>query len=95
MRVPHRNASSDGAGEVKTHGTPARRARSIATSRAFQVGLRSACAFLPVLLYALWARKRLSFTDGTPMCNLFLSMLERAGVEHDRFGDSTGVLTGL
>lgn len=31
----------------------------------FQAGLRSACAFLPVLLYALWARKRLSVSDGT------------------------------
>ncbi len=31
----------------------------------FQAGLRSACAFLPVLLYALWAKKRLSITDGT------------------------------
>ena len=27
--------------------------------------MRSACAFLPVLLYALWARKRLSISDGT------------------------------
>ncbi|MEM8766990.1 MAG: DMT family transporter, partial [Pseudomonadota bacterium] len=27
--------------------------------------LRSACAFAPVLLYALWARKRLSVRDGT------------------------------
>lgn len=34
-------------------------------SPVFQAGLRSACAFLPVLLYALWARKRLSLTDGT------------------------------
>jgi drug/metabolite transporter (DMT)-like permease len=34
-------------------------------SPVFQAGLRSACAFLPVLLYALWARKRLSITDGT------------------------------
>ncbi len=31
----------------------------------FQAGLRSICAFLPVLLYALWARKRLSVTDGS------------------------------
>jgi drug/metabolite transporter (DMT)-like permease len=31
----------------------------------FQSGLRSICAFLPVLLYALWARKRLSLTDGS------------------------------
>lgn len=34
-------------------------------SPVFQAGLRSACAFLPVLLYALWARKRLSISDGT------------------------------
>jgi drug/metabolite transporter (DMT)-like permease len=31
----------------------------------FQSGLRSACAFLPVLAYALIMRKRLSLTDGT------------------------------
>lgn len=31
----------------------------------FQAGLRSACAFLPVLLFALWMRKRLSIRDGS------------------------------
>lgn len=31
----------------------------------FQAGLRSACAIVPVLLYALWARKRLSVRDGS------------------------------
>jgi drug/metabolite transporter (DMT)-like permease len=31
----------------------------------FQSGLRSACAFLPVLVYALIMRKRLSLTDGS------------------------------
>jgi drug/metabolite transporter (DMT)-like permease len=31
----------------------------------FQSGLRSACAFLPVLAYALLRRKRLSLSDGT------------------------------
>jgi drug/metabolite transporter (DMT)-like permease len=31
----------------------------------FQSGLRSACAFVPVLGFALLARKRLSITDGT------------------------------
>ncbi|MCZ6711889.1 MAG: DMT family transporter [Gammaproteobacteria bacterium] len=31
----------------------------------FQSGLRSACAFLPVLIYALVMRKRLSVTDGS------------------------------
>ncbi len=34
-------------------------------SPVFQAGLRSACAFLPVLLYAIWANKRLSIRDGT------------------------------
>jgi hypothetical protein len=28
----------------------------------------------------------------TPLCNLYLAMLERAGVAAERFGDSTGVL---
>jgi hypothetical protein len=30
-----------------------------------------------------------------PLCNLFVSMLQRLGVETDRFGSSTGPLTGL
>ena len=29
---------------------------------------------------------------GTPLCNLYVSMLNRIGVKCDRFGDSTGVL---
>ena len=31
----------------------------------------------------------------TPLCNLFVSMLQRMGVEAERFGSSTGTLTGL
>jgi hypothetical protein len=31
---------------------------------------------------------------GTPLCNLYLSILDRAGVPAGRFGDSTGRLTG-
>ncbi len=31
----------------------------------FQAGLRSACAILPVLAFALYARRRLSITDGS------------------------------
>ncbi len=34
-------------------------------SPVFQAGLRSACALLPVLLYAMLTRKRLSVTDGS------------------------------
>lgn len=30
-----------------------------------------------------------------PLCNLFVSMLQRLGIEEDRFGSSTGTLTGL
>jgi hypothetical protein len=30
-----------------------------------------------------------------PLCNLYVSMLQRLGVETDRFGTSTGTLTGL
>ena len=31
----------------------------------FQAGLRSACALIPVLLYALWKKKKLSISDGS------------------------------
>ncbi len=44
-------------------------------SPVFQVGLRSACAFLPVLLYALWTRKQLSVTDGTLGPGILLGIL--------------------
>ncbi|MEQ9070533.1 MAG: hypothetical protein RLO18_27610, partial [Gimesia chilikensis] len=30
-----------------------------------------------------------------PLCNLYLSMLQRMGVETDRFGSSSSTLTGL
>ena len=30
-----------------------------------------------------------------PLCNLFVSMLQRLGIEADKFGSSTGTLTGL
>lgn len=33
--------------------------------------------------------------DNTPLCNLFVSMLQRLGVEADTFGSSTGALRGL
>jgi len=31
----------------------------------------------------------------TPMCNLFLTMMERMGVKMEFFGDSSGRLNGL
>lgn len=33
--------------------------------------------------------------NNTPLCNLFVSMLQRLGVEADKFASSTGTLTGL
>jgi hypothetical protein len=33
------------------------------------------------------------FPKDTPLCNLYLWMLHQAGVQADRFGDSTGILT--
>ncbi len=33
--------------------------------------------------------------DQAPLCNLYLSMLQRAGVQTERFGSSSGTLTGL
>ena len=46
-------------------------------SPVFQAGARSACALIPVLLFALIARKRLSVTDGSflpgILCGLFFA----------------------
>jgi hypothetical protein len=39
--------------------------------------------------------RRLRFPKDTPLCNLYLSMLHRLGIEEKSFGDSTGVLPGL
>jgi hypothetical protein len=39
--------------------------------------------------------RRLRFAPETPLCNLYLSMLHRMGIEEESFGDSTGVLPGL
>jgi hypothetical protein len=38
--------------------------------------------------------RRVVFRRETPMCNLFLSMMDRMGVHMDHFGDSTGNLEG-
>jgi hypothetical protein len=34
-------------------------------------------------------------TDNTPLCNLFVSMLRKLGVESEQFASSSGILTGL
>ncbi len=39
--------------------------------------------------------RRLRAPAKTPLCNLYVSMLDRMGVKVDKFGDSTGPLEGL
>jgi len=39
--------------------------------------------------------RHIRYATETPLCNLFVSMLQNSGVETNAFGDSTGALTGL
>ena len=39
--------------------------------------------------------KRVVFRRETPMCNLFLTMMDRMGVRMEHFGDATGKLEGV
>ena len=39
--------------------------------------------------------RRIVYRKETPMCNLFLTMMDRMGLPMDHFGDATGHLTGL
>jgi hypothetical protein len=54
---------------------------------------------LPVLLAGGGFKhgQHLAFDPGNPppLCNLYVTLLQRLGVEADRFGSSTGTLTGL
>jgi hypothetical protein len=55
---------------------------------------------LPLLLAGqgkgtLRTGRRLRAPEKTPLCNLYLSLLDRMGVKADSFGDSTGRLEGL
>ena len=44
---------------------------------------------------ALRGGRHLRYPDGTPMTNLFLTLLDRLGVHRDRIGDSTGRIAHL
>jgi hypothetical protein len=54
---------------------------------------------LPVLLAGGGFRhgQHLAFDAQSPppLCNLYVNMLQRLGIESDKFGSSTGTLTGL
>jgi hypothetical protein len=57
------------------------------------------CRNLPILLAGGGFKhgQHLAFDakNGPPLCNLYVSMLQRLGIEADKFGSSTGTLTGL
>ena len=55
---------------------------------------------LPILLAgrgngAVKSGRHARFARGTPLCNLYLSLLDRAGVSEKSFGDSTGRLESI
>ena len=54
---------------------------------------------LPILLFGGGFKhgNHLAFdrNNNKPLSNLFVSMLQRLGIEADKFGSSTGTLTGL
>ena len=39
--------------------------------------------------------RHIAYRDGTPLTNLYLSMLDGAGIHLESLGDSTGRLSGL
>jgi hypothetical protein len=57
------------------------------------------CRNLPVLLAGGGFRhgQYLAFDPESPppLCNLYVTMLQRLGIETDQFGSSTGTLSGL
>jgi hypothetical protein len=55
---------------------------------------------LPVILAGggggtLRGNRHVRFDRETPMCNLYMSLLDRMGVKADRIGDSTGKLKNI
>ena len=60
-------------------------------------GNRHDPASLPILLAGqgggrLRSGRHIASPQGTPLCNLKVTMLDRMGMTVDQFGDSTGVL---
>lgn len=85
---------------ISEHGTPLVNQCLIAYGSGLSDGNAHHHRNLPILVAGSGSRtvkpgRHLKYAGDTPMCNLFLSLLERVGVRADRFGDSTGVLEGL
>jgi hypothetical protein len=63
-------------------------------------GNRHAHADIPTVLFGkgggtINPGRHIICSDETPICNLWLSLLDRMGLEEECFGDSTGRLRGL
>jgi hypothetical protein len=62
-------------------------------------GNSHSCKNLPMILAGGGFRhgQHLAFDPKSPppLCNLYVSMLQRLGIEAEQFGSSTGTLTGL
>ena len=63
-------------------------------------GNRHAHADIPTLLFGkgggtIDPGRHIVCPEETPVCNLWLSLMDRMGLKQERFGDSTGLLTGL
>jgi len=63
-------------------------------------GNRHTVANLPLLLAGkgkgtIRPGRRLRAPEQTPLCNLYVSLLNRMGIPEKQFGDSTGALEGL
>jgi hypothetical protein len=63
-------------------------------------GNRHAHSDIPTLLFGkgggtIDLGRHIVCPTDTPICNLWLSLMDRMGVKEERFGDSTGQLTGL
>jgi hypothetical protein len=63
-------------------------------------GNRHAHSDIPTLLFGkgggtVHPGRHVICPEDTPICNLWLSLMDRMGVDEDRFGDSTGRLAGL
>ncbi|MCC9657640.1 DUF1552 domain-containing protein [Rhodopirellula halodulae] len=55
---------------------------------------------LPILLAGkgggrIHSGRHVRYTNGTPLCNLYVWMMKQMGADAERFGDSQGVLQGL
>jgi hypothetical protein len=63
-------------------------------------GNRHAHADIPTLLFGkgggnIDPGRHVICPEDTPICNLWLSLMDRMDVKEERFGDSTGLLKGL